>query len=346
MIELLKDYGLFLAKAVTIVIAVMMVASAFISAFKREREGERRRILVEKLNHHFEYLRDTLRDEMLSPFERKQVIKERKREFKAEKKKAKREAPPKRKKVFVLKFKGDMHASAVMALREEITAILTVSTTEDEVLVQLESNGGTVNSYGLAASQLQRLRERKIPLTIAVDKVAASGGYMMAAVGDRIIAAPFAIIGSIGVISQVPNFHRLLKKHEIDFEEISAGEFKRTLSIFGENTEQGRQKFTEQIEDTHAIFKEFVAEHRSQVDISTVSTGEYWYGKRALDLQLIDEIVTSDDYLLAASENCDVYEITFKPKETLRDKIAHGFEQTLTRVLLSWWGRLESGRSV
>ena len=109
-------------------------------------------------------------------------------------------------------------------------------------------------AYGLAASQMQRIRDKKLKLTVCVDKVAASGGYMMAVVADKIIAAPFAVLGSIGVLAQVPNFHRLLKKHDVDFEMLTAGKYKRTLTMFGENTDKGREKFQEDIEDTHVLF--------------------------------------------------------------------------------------------
>ncbi len=344
MLELLKDYGLFLAKAITIVMAIIMIIRGIVAAVQREREMSRERISVRKLNHHYENLRDGLQHEMLHPFALKQEIKERHKQHKAEAKQFKKTPPPEKKKIFVLNFKGDLRASAVNSLREEITAVLTVAKPTDEVVLRLESSGGMVHTYGLAASQLLRLKQKQIPLTITVDKVAASGGYMMACVGDRILAAPFAIVGSIGVLSQVPNFHRLLKKFDVDYEEITAGEYKRTLSVFGENTEKGRQKFIEQIEDTHVLFKEFIRENRTQVDVEGVATGEYWYGKRALDLKLVDELLASDDYLFAASAACDIYEITYKPKETLREKLAVGLEESLGRILFSLWERAEGKR--
>ncbi len=341
MLELLKDYGLFLAKAITIVLAVVMIIRGMIAAVQREREMGRDRLMVKRLNQHYESLRDSLRHEMLHPVELKREMKERHKQLKAEAKQLKKAPPPEKKKVYVLNFKGDLRASAVTALREEITAILTVAKSDDEVVLRLESSGGMVHSYGLAASQLTRLKQKKIPLTISVDKVAASGGYLMACVADRILAAPFAIVGSIGVISQVPNFNRLLKKHNIDYEEITAGEYKRTLSIFGEITEKGRRKFIEQIEETHALFKDFIRENRAQIDIDKVATGEYWYGKRALDLKLVDELLAIDDYLFAASEACEIYEVTYKSKESLREKIAAGLEESLGRILFSLWERGE-----
>jgi serine protease SohB len=217
--------------------------------------------------------------------------------------------------VFVLNFHGDIRASALASLREEVTAVLTVAQPEDEVMLRLESSGGLVHAYGLAAAQLLRIRDRRLKLTVAVDKVAASGGYLMACVADRIIAAPFAILGSIGVIAQLPNFNRLLKKHDIDYEQFMAGEYKRTVTLFGENTDKGRHKFQEEIEATHALFKDFVRNHRPQLDLDQVATGEYWYGTRALEHRLADELRTSDDYLLDASAGAEVYEVTYTGKK-------------------------------
>lgn len=346
MLEFLKDYGLFLAKAITIVVAIVFVVRGLFAAVQHEREMSREKITVKKLNRHYEYLHDALREEMTSVFERKQIIKEKKQQWKEEKKQAKSGTLPEKRKIFVLNFRGDIKASAVSSLREEVTAILTVAKPEDEVVVRLESSGGVVHAYGLAASQLQRIKRKQIPLTIAVDKVAASGGYLMACVGDRILAAPFAIVGSIGVISQVPNFNRLLKKYDIDYEEITAGEYKRTLSVLGENTEKGRQKFLEQMEEVHASFKDFLQEHRPQVQLSEVATGEYWYGKRALDLKLVDELTTSDDYLFAANEQNEIFEITYKPKETLRERLAAGMEESLQSILNLLWKRAHDSRFV
>ena len=232
------------------------------------------------------------------------------------------------KKIFVLDFKGNIKASGVAALREEITAILTVASDKDEVVALLESGGGTVHGYGLGASQLRRIRDRGIKLTAAVDKVAASGGYMMACVADRIIAAPFAIVGSIGVLAQIPNFHRLLKKLDIDFEQITAGDYKRTLTLFGENTARDREKFQAELEDTHALFKEFVRDNRAQVDLDRIATGEHWYGKRALELQLVDELMTSDDYLSNAARDADIYRIKYQRKKPVAERVI-GFGASL-----------------
>lgn len=222
-------------------------------------------------------------------------------------------------------------------MRECISAILLMANEKDEVVVRLESSGGMVHSYGLAASQIDRIKQKNIPLTICVDKVAASGGYMMACVADKICAAPFAILGSIGVVAQLPNFHRVLKKNDVDYEMLTAGEYKRTLTMLGENTEKGRQKFTEDLERTHELFKAFVTQQRPVVDIDKVATGEIWFGTEALENQLIDKITTSDDYLFGMADDASIYQISFKEKKTLQQKlglsIRHGLSDAFSNIV-------------
>ncbi|HDG9821592.1 TPA: protease SohB [Acinetobacter nosocomialis] len=225
-------------------------------------------------------------------------------------------------KIFVLDFKGDIQASAVENLREEITLILaTAKAGRDRVVVRLESPGGMVHGYGLAAAQLVRLRDAGFHLTICVDKVAASGGYMMACIANEIISAPFAVVGSIGVVAQVPNFNRLLKEHNVDFELYTAGQYKRTVTMFGENTPEGKAKFEEELQQTHILFKHFVEKYRPQLNVDKVATGEHWYGQDALDLNLVDKLQTSDEYLLALLPQHDVYVINTRKKATLGEKL-------------------------
>lgn len=225
-------------------------------------------------------------------------------------------------KIFVLDFKGDIQASAVENLREEITLILaTAKAGRDRVVVRLESPGGMVHGYGLAAAQLVRLRDAGFHLTICVDKVAASGGYMMACIANEIISAPFAVVGSIGVVAQVPNFNRLLKEHNVDFELYTAGQYKRTVTMFGENTPEGKAKFEEELQQTHVLFKHFVEKYRPQLNVDKVTTGEHWYGQDALDLNLVDKLQTSDEYLLALLPQHDVYVINTRKKATLGEKL-------------------------
>ena len=209
--------------------------------------------------------------------------------------------------------------------------LLLADKTKDEVLVRLESGGGVVHGYGLGASQLNRLKEKQIPLTIAVDKVAASGGYMMACVADKIVAAPFAILGSIGVIAQIPNFNKVLKKHDVEFEQITAGEYKRTLTMFGENTDSGREKFKQDIEQVHHLFREHVLTARPSLNIEKVATGETWFGSDALELGLVDELKTSDDLLLETDKQ--VYKVSFKTKKNLADKFAIGLSAVSDKVM-------------
>ena len=325
MAEFFFNYGLFLAKTVTIVAAMVIVVLFIFYMTGRKQAGKRESFEIKKLNKKYDDIAMAMNASMLKKTGLKKYLKEEKGKLKAIQKEQKEEGQ--RKRIYVLNFHGDIRASAVASLREEITAILMVATQNDEVFVRLESGGGIVHGYGLAASQLMRLREKNILLTVSVDKVAASGGYMMACVANRIIAAQFSIIGSIGVIAQIPNFHRVLKKHDVDFEQFTAGEFKRTVTMFGENTEEAKAKFREEIEDIHVLFKDFIAQHRPDVDIVSVSTGESWPGTRALERKLIDELKTSDDYLLENSKHADIYEITYVTKKSLLEKLSFQFQR-------------------
>ena len=223
--------------------------------------------------------------------------------------------------VFVLEFDGDIKASAVKHLREEISTLISTANKGDEVVIRLESGGGLVHSYGLAAAQLARLKDAGLKLTVCVDKVAASGGYMMACVADNIIAAPFAVIGSIGVVSQLPNFHKFLKNHDVDYEQFTAGDYKRTVTMFGENDDEDRAKYQEELEQTHELFKHFVNRYRAVLDVEKVATGEHWYGEDALHLNLIDKLQTSDSYILELMKNHDVYALHSRQKPTFAEKL-------------------------
>lgn len=343
--EFLTDYGLFLAKAITIVVAILFVVVGVVSASGRGRKESEGEIEVEQLNEKYNELEQSLKSAIFSDDELKKEHKRLKKERKDEKKKAKSDDSGERKKrVFVIDFDGDVKASAVSSLREEITAILTLAEREDEVVLCLESPGGMVHTYGLAASQLNRITKQNIPLTVVVDAVAASGGYMMACIGNKILAAPFAVIGSIGVVAQLPNFHRLLKKNDIDFELFTAGEHKRTVTMFGENTDKGREKFTEELEDTHELFKSFVSQHRPQVNVSEVATGEVWYGQRALEQNLIDDIQTSDEYLMAQRDECDIYSIKFTAKKSLQEKLGLAAQHATDGVVSKLIDRFRNDR--
>ena len=335
--EFISDYGLFLAKAATIIVFIWIVVSLVASLAHKSHEDDQ--IEINDLGKKFESTKLQMQRHLLTKKEAKEFAKKQKKNIKRKSK----EHNDERKRVFVLNFVGNIKASAAKHLRKEITALLAVATPRDEIVVCLENAGGLVHEHGFAASQLQRIRQREIPLTIAVDKVAASGGYMMACVADRIVAAPFSIIGSVGVLAQMPNFNRLLEKHGIEFEQIKAGELKRTLTMFGKNTDEDRARLTDQMEETHELFKNFIAEQRSKVDVEAIATGEHWLGKRALELNLVDELITSDDYLLRQSECADIYEVKHSGPKTIGEKIMGNIQLAFEKVLTVWWERRTLG---
>ena len=327
--DFLSNYGLFLVKLVSVVIAILVIFVAFFALLAKAKGKTKGKLDIHKLNEKFEDYGTTVLHAVKTKHEFKKIQKTQKKS-----KKQQTEKKQQQKNVFVLNFHGDIKASAVSALREEITAILMhADPKKDEVLIRLESGGGLVHAYGFAASQLQRIRDAKMKLTVAIDNIAASGGYMMACVADRIIAAPFAIIGSIGVVAQLPNFHRYLQSKSIDFEQLTAGEYKRTLSLFGENTEKGRDKMKQEIEETHVLFKSFISRHCPEINIDEIATGEHWYAARAIDFKLIDDLTTSDDYLLSASKENNVYELEYKIKKPFAKRLTSGASNLYHKLL-------------
>ena len=372
---------MFLAQAVTIVLAIVVVIGAIASAGQKNKRQVEGHIEVVNLSEEIEEIRDGMQKELLSEDEYKTLHKEKRKAEKAELKKRKQKAKeavkvkkqagrstdkiksevgkpeinePDAKKsvdadsndedtdgqkgrVFVLGFDGDVEASAVENLREEISAIISSADEGDTILLKLESPGGMVHAYGLAASQLTRIKDAKLELIVAVDQVAASGGYMMACVADKILAAPFAVVGSIGVVAEVPNFHRLLKDNKVDYETHTAGEYKRTLTMFSENTDAARKKFKQELEETHVLFKQFITQNRPLLDIEKVATGEHWYGTQALELGLVDEISTSDDFILKAARNNDIYQVTFEVKKTLSQRLSLSIQSAVEKGLMSIW---------
>ncbi len=333
--EFLAEYGLFLAKAVTFIVVVAVVIGLVASSNQKQKPSK---INITHLNEKLEELKSHIQEAVLDKKQLKQLKKDTKKQNK-DKLDANKE------KVYVLNFNGDIKAAQSEQMKDEITALLSLGDGVDEIVVNVESGGGMVHQYGFAASQLKRIKEKNIPLTICVDKVAASGGYMMAVVADKIIAAPFAILGSIGVIAQLPNFSRLLKKNDVDFEVHTAGEYKRTLTLFGENTDKAREKFREDLADVHTLFKQFVSEHRPVVDVNQVANGDIWYGQKALDVKLIDEIKTSDEYLQHRCESADVYILSSEKKKSVLQRlglaaqsgVSKGIESALQKMAFEKW---------
>lgn len=314
--EFLYEYGLFLAKAITFVVAIGAIVAIAASARQRGRDHSAD-LEVTDLSQRWQEQKARLEAKLLP----EKLLKQRHKE---EQKAAKKKTPERKRTLFLIDFKGGMDAHEVNSLREEISAILAVADAEqDEVLVRLESGGGVVHGYGLGASQLERLRHANLPLTVAIDKVAASGGYLMAVVANRILCAPFAYIGSIGVIAQLPNFNKVLREHNVEFEQHTAGDYKRTLTMFGENTDEGRAKFREELALIHRQFKEHVQRLRPQLNIDQVATGEVWSGVEAQHRGLVDDLMTSDDLIQAkvASDDWRVLAICRKQPQPLAAKL-------------------------
>ena len=331
MSQFLADYGLFLLKAITIVAAIVVVISvAAAVGRKASQEG----LEVESLNKKYKSIAGALRKAVLKKDEAKKEAKEEKKRDKEDAKK-----PSDRPRSFVINFKGDLKATAVPSLREEVSAILDVVRENDDVIVCLENHGGVVHEHGLAASQLARIRERDIPLTVCVDKVAASGGYLMACVASQIYAAPFAILGSIGVLAQIPNFNRMLDSHGVDFEQITAGKYKRTVTMFGKNTDEDRAKLKEELEDVHELFKAAIGKYRPDLDLDKVATGEHWYGSRALELGLADAIKTSDELLIELAADRDLYRVAYRIKQPLQKRLVANIDSLLEKADATGWRR-------
>jgi len=335
MLEIFLEYGLFLLKVITILISVIVLIS-FIAASKKSKSAEG--LEIENLNDKYKGLSNSLNKAVMEKDEWKKKQKAQKVTAKKNKKRKIRKP-----KAYILDFIGDIKASAVPSLREEVTAILDIAKRNDQIVLRLDNHGGVVHEHGLAASQLARIRQKKIYLTVVVDKVAASGGYLMASVANKIYAAPFAILGSIGVIAQLPNFNRLLDNYGVDFEQITAGQYKRNVTMFGKNTDEDREKLKDQLEEIHELFKSSVNEYRPQLDLEKVATGEHWYGTKALELGLIDEIKTSDELLIEMSKKYDIFSVKLKIKKPLKKRLMSNIDSLLEKVDdIRWKKRFET----
>ena len=338
--EFLTEYGVFLLKVITIALAITIPLLIIIGSSK-SKTPSKGSLVVKNLSKKYEDMGSAIRSSQLNPKELKKYNKDIQKKKKADDKK-----PSKEDSVYVLNFNGDIQASEVTKLKHEINAILLSDTKCKEVVIKVESGGGSAYAYGLCAAELKRLVDNKIKLTVCIDKVAASGGYLMSCVASKIIAAPWAIVGSIGVIAQLPNFHRLLKKNSIDFEMHTAGEFKRTLTTLGENTEEGRKKFKSELEDLHLIFKDFVKEQRPQVDTKIVATGEVWQGEKAIEVGLIDALGTSDDYLVGLSKKLRLFEIDYVEKKNLTERFAFSAQLLIEKSILKFYDIVNRDRFI
>ena len=349
--EFLQDYGLFLAKAATVVIAIGIIIGFMVAAGHSRRSPKHGYIEVRKYNDDIEGMTDTIEELVMDKYQLKSRRKAQDKQLKEGEKQAKKQAKENKSKTddspveakpqhYVLDFDGDIRASEVEKLRQEITAVLSVAQPQDEIVLRLESAGGMVHAYGLAASQLERIRAADINLTICVDKVAASGGYMMACLGNKIVAAPFAILGSIGVVAEVPNIHRLLKKHDIDVDVLTAGEHKRSLTVMGENTRKGKDKFMQDLQITHDLFKDWVAQQRPQVNIKEVANGDVWYGQQALSNNLVDALGTSDDYLQQlVKQEASVILVSYEEKKSVGEKLGLAASSVVETISTRLWSQ-------
>ncbi len=330
----LYEFGLFLAKTLTIVAAIAVIIGLIAGLKEKNTGSSKGKIQIDDLSEEMLQWKDQLLNYVQSDDQEDEEndAAESKKWWQWWKK-ADKTTEEKQPIVYVLDFNGDVEAEEVASLRAEVTAILQTATTEDEVVLRLTSPGGVVHGYGLAAAQLTRIRDASIPLTVAVDEVAASGGYLMAAVANKIIASPFAIVGSIGVVAQLPNFHRLLEKYDIDYEQFTAGKYKRTVTMFGQNSDEAKAKFTEELEAVHHIFQTFVGQYRPQINLDEVATGEHWLAKQAIDLHLVDILMTSDAYLLERSENAKLLKITYQEKADIGKRLSQFLSRLQQRLL-------------
>ena len=348
--EFMEQYWSFYHAGVTIFLFAGLTLLIKLVFFKRKRRKKEPHLKFKHWNQRFENDFERLENELhVAPFLPKEAIKllmkARKKEVKEEKRKDKENSVKTistiREKlkdglkseevlkqhsncVYVLTFIGSIMASEVEQLRDQISFLLQIAQPADEIVVRLTSPGGAVPQYGLASSQLERLKQAGLRCVVCVDTVAASGGYMMAAVADKIIAAPFAIIGSIGVVAGIPNFHRVLQKNEVDYHLFTAGKYKRTVTPFTEVTDEGKQKLQDDITAIHDAFKRLIKEGRPDVDIEEIATGEYWLASQAKEKGLVDEIMTSDDYLGSKLDDCEVIEITTETEQNRIEKLIEG----------------------
>lgn len=234
-----------------------------------------------------------------------------------------------RKTAVLLSFNGDINATEVIEFGRAVSMIVQMKDLVSEVYIIINSGGGVVNGYGLLASEIERLHYSEIETYALIDQVAASGGYMAACVANHVVAAPFAYIGSIGVVSEMPNFNQILSDNGINIEQHTAGKSKRTVTPLGKITDEDRNEFKKKLERIHRSFINHVSHYRNINDAdenknSIIFSGDYWIAEETVELELglVDEISTSQEFLLDKMKEYNIIEITFQENKTKKSKLS------------------------
>ena len=224
---------------------------------------------------------------------------------------------PDKSNLYYLEFEGDIQASEAAKLKQEILVCLQVAKPTDVFLILVESSGGSVSNYGDLYSVMEMIKKRGHTLWVAIDRVAASGGYLISLPADKIFATPFALIGSIGVLSEVPNFGGLLDKYGVKMEEYTAGERKMNISMFRENGEEQKEHHRKKLGKIHELFKAQLVKYRGGliekkgVDIGELMEGDFWMGENAFELGLVDELKSSVEILLDEKDHFNILKVNY-----------------------------------
>ncbi len=209
--------------------------------------------------------------------------------------------PPPR--LAVLRFQGlrDLNASGDQRLSEAIDEVLVNRDHFEEAVVIIDSPGGTTHGYGHAYALLERLSASGLKVTACIDRIGASGGYLMALPADRILAGPFAIVGSVGVVAGIPNVKRLLEEKGVSYRLFVAGDKKRVVHFADDDGPEVREYMDEKLAGIHTQFLQAVEKHRGdRVKLDEVRSGDHWSAEESVEkgLGLVDELQTSAEYLL------------------------------------------------
>lgn len=211
----------------------------------------------------------------------------------------------------VLRFEGDTMATGRQDFARMVDEVLHNKERIQRVIVVVNSPGGGVSVYGQMFAGMERMRNAGVDVTACVDTYAASGGYLMSVPAQRIIAAPFAMVGSIGVVSEFMNFNKLLRRLGVEPMTITAGELKRTVTPLSEVTEENKAAYKAQLEAIHRQFIAVVKKYR-EVDADRVCTGNHWTAAESVELKLnlVDGLATSQEYLFEANQTEDLVTIS------------------------------------